>query len=109
MYRHRPHADGSDIYTALKDGMLRVVFRLSGGLVVHSSVGAPEQADRESHLAGGFSMVPHGGCDPPALIVGWFDLRHDGGRAMNRVTFLGAIVPVFHLQRGGAIAPPRFL
>ena len=21
-------------------------------------------------------MVPHGGRDPPALIVGWYDLRH---------------------------------
>lgn len=50
--RRRPHADGSDIYTRDRPGMLRVVLRLSGGL------------------------LPHGRCDLPALIVGCIELRH---------------------------------
>ena len=25
---------------------------------------------------GAIHLVPHGGCDPTALIVGWYDLRH---------------------------------
>ena len=34
-------------------------------------------------------MVPHGGCDPPALIFGWYDLRHIFPQGGRRTTLQG--------------------